>query len=88
MNNESYQHVRVIHWVRPFGRLLVWSQHAGLVAHGFYYNGRRVCIACYSVRQAAYRAPRRAQLNAAQRARKRRSKAAALEATLANVKRA
>ena len=39
---ERYQRVRVIHWFRPFGRLLIWSQHAGLRSHGFYYNGKRM----------------------------------------------
>lgn len=38
---EHYRKVTVIHWVKPFGRLLVWSQHEGLHAHAFYYNGRR-----------------------------------------------
>lgn len=37
---ERYQRVTVIHWAKPFGHL-IWSQHMGLRAHGFYYNGKR-----------------------------------------------
>ncbi len=33
--------VRVIHWLRLFGRLFIWSQHQGLRHHAFYLNGRR-----------------------------------------------
>ena len=39
---ETYQRVRMVRWVRLFGRTIIWSQRAGLRSHGFYYNGRQM----------------------------------------------
>lgn len=41
MERAEAEMVRMIHWFKPFGRLLIWSQHDGLRAHAFFYNGQR-----------------------------------------------